>query len=336
MPGKDALRFPIEAIRITKRPPDPIFIPLPPILSILMAPFEDHAKKVGGAPGEAVSGIEASGGGKRVRYQNGAIYQREDGGTAWVHGAINDRYNELGAGASWLGLPLSDEMDFPQAGKVTVFQHGSIYWWSDTGPIDMYDALVQYTGLICFGETDWDQSSSADEPYVILGVLAPEWNSTVRSEIYEGVDDGESRGALMDLYRGKPNGLIITTRLMEHDFGDANKYRETVGKAVEAAWEGTELGVGYIPFVGPILQKGMDEIWPAVKEDLIDAVNSVLETQDDDLGGSAIVLTPKDMVLLSARTPAGNSHGVVFKKETELLGSNEGASYKIYFTLSAV
>ncbi|KNC18857.1 hypothetical protein AC792_09710 [Arthrobacter sp. RIT-PI-e] len=321
---------------ITRLKKRPIVIKDPPPFLDLRAPFNAHAKKLKGAPGSPISGIEPSGQGLRVRYQNGVIYQRKDGGTNWVHGAINDRYEELGAGASWLGLPISDEMDFPDAGRVSVFQHGSIYWWSDVGAIDLNNTLVQYTGLICDEDSAPEQASFEDEPYAILGVLAPDWNNTTRTQIYEDVVDDEARGDLIELYRGKPNGVIISTRLMEHDFGNADQYRDVVRKAVKEAWDGMKVGIGYIPLVGPILQKGADELWPIVKDGLVDTVNKVLDTADDDLGGHVLVLTPKDMVLLAARTPTANILGVTYKTCTSVLGAPEGAKYQVLFNVSAV
>jgi hypothetical protein len=60
--------------------------------------------------------------------------------------------------------------------------------------------VVHYTGLHCFGETDWDQSSNSDEPYVILSISTPERSATLLSRIYEDVDGGEARLDLIELY----------------------------------------------------------------------------------------------------------------------------------------
>lgn len=51
----------------------------------------------------------------------------------------------------------------------------SSYWWSDTGAIDSSQVVISYAGLLCFGETDWDQGSSEDEPYVTIGVAPLLW-----------------------------------------------------------------------------------------------------------------------------------------------------------------
>ena len=54
-----------------------------------------------------------------------------------VYGAILSRYAELGGAAGWLGGPVTDEQDFSEGGRVSMFQHGAIYWWPDTGAIEL-------------------------------------------------------------------------------------------------------------------------------------------------------------------------------------------------------
>src|SRR5262249_28354911 len=53
------------------------------------------------------------------------------GGTV---GAIHDKYVSLGGCTSFLGLPVDGEKGTPDnVGRYSVFDHGSIYWTSDTG-----------------------------------------------------------------------------------------------------------------------------------------------------------------------------------------------------------
>jgi hypothetical protein len=86
---------------------------------------------------------------------------------------------------------------------------------------------VRYVGLICFGETDWDQSSDSDEPYAFITVAG---GQTTKTKIYgeaesvggdggDGVDGGEVRQDFVPIYQGKPSGLGIYVTMMEHDFG---------------------------------------------------------------------------------------------------------------------
>lgn len=147
--------------------------------------------------------------GRFNRFQGGFIYWTPKTGAHEIHGAIRDKWAALGFEKSWLGYPISDEEKFPEGGRVSSFQRGAIYWWPDTGAIELNEVVVHYTGLVCFGETS---GLGSDEPYVVLGVAFPiatpvdtsVGTSVARSKVYDGVDGGESRPDLLEIYRGKP------------------------------------------------------------------------------------------------------------------------------------
>lgn len=298
-------------------------------------PFIEHHGRLNGAPGASVSGVERVASGRRIRYQHGAIYERPDGGMAWVYGAIGERYDQLGGPAGWLGFPVRDEEAFPDEGRVSVFDRGSIYWWPDVGAIDLNDVVVHYTGLMCFGETDWDQSSDADEPYVLLNVISPVGNASTRSRIYDDVDGGDSRPDAIELYRGKPYGMSVNVLLMENDFDDPDRYRPLVEQAVGTAAVGVTTAAAAVPYVGPLLALGVAAALKELSPVIIGAVNDVLDTADDRLGLEVVHLSAKQMVVLSARTPYSDLWGIGWKVETPLM-SADGASYKAYFGLAGV
>lgn len=268
--------------------------------------------------------------GRFSRFQGGMIYWSEPTGAHEVHGAILERWQELGFERSWLGYPTSDEQPFPQDGRVSTFQNGSIYWWPDTGVIELREVVVHYTGLICFGETDWDQVSNDDEPYVLVGTVSPKGGGAVRSTVYTGVDAGESRPDLVEVYRGQPYGLTMTTVLMEHDEDDPNRYLEAIQGTARAAFEGIKLLIGLIPVAGPIIATVVSPFLGPLSGLVAGAVNSLLNLEDDWIGQADIVLSPKDMVVLAARVNNQNEKGVGFKLETPLF-TGEGATYKVYF-----
>lgn len=270
--------------------------------------------------------------GRYNHFERGSIYWSPTTGAHIVYGAIRDRWAAMGWEKSYLGYPLSDEQPFDEGGRATQFQGGQIYWWPDTGAIDLNQVVVHYTGLICFGETDWDQGSDSDEPYAIFGVLSPTGTRTVATRVYEDVDGGESRPDLIELYRGKPAGLVISSTIMENDFGDPNKYRDKVEAGVVAAGQVVAGAVTAVPAIGPILAAGVEWGLMEVKDSIVGAVNGVLDTGDDLIGRDATTFTAKQMVLLAARTPNSVSKGVGFKAETRLI-SGQGASYKAYFGL---
>jgi len=312
----------------------PVFTPKP-VLSILDG-FNTHHAFLKGAPGKRISDVELVQNALRVRYENGTIYLGPVS-FAWVHSAIGERYDQLGGTSSWLGLPLTDEMDMSEGGRASVFERGTIYWWPDVGAIDLNEVLVHYTGLMCFGETDTDGFfSDSDEPYAIIGVVTPSGSGETRSRIYDDVDSGESRPDLIELYRGLPQGMTLSVVLMEHDEGDPEKYRAIVGQAVDKAVEKLAPAiakiVGGVPYVGPVLALAASEGLPLLVPTISDFLNDALGTDDEVLGMPVINITAKQMVVLSARTLNSNVEGIGFKVETPLI-SSQGASYKVYFGL---
>jgi hypothetical protein len=301
--------------------------------------FNAHHAKLGGAPGRRLSRIEFVGGSRRVRYENGIIYERPER-FAWVHGAIEGHYNLLGGASSRLGLPLADEMEMSEGGRVSVFDNGNIYWWPDVGAIDLGNVVVHFTGLMCFGETDSDGGgSNSDEVYAVIGVIAPSGGREILTQTFEDVDGGESRPDLVELFQGPPQGLVLDVLLVEHDEADPNKYRQIVGQAVEKGMQKLapviSKVVAGVPVVGPVLAVAASELLPALAPFISDVVNDLLGTDDEVLGRPTIALTAKQMVVLAARTPNSDIKGVGFKFETPLI-SSQGASYKVYFGIVPV
>jgi hypothetical protein len=268
--------------------------------------------------------------GRFNHFAGGSIYWTPSTGAAAVWGDIRSKWASLGWEQSYLGYPTSDESDFPEGGRANSFQHGGVYWWPDTGPIDLRDVVLHYTGLHCFGETDWDQGSSADEPYVIISVTTPQRAQTFNSRVYQGVDAGESMPDLMEVYRGPPYGINIGTVIMENDFGDPNRYRDEVNKIVMGVHTAGTLALGLIPVVGPVIAAIAGPALGSLMPSLGGAVNDLLDFGDDRIGSGNLSISAKLMVLLAARTNNSIFGGIGFKIESPLI-SGSGASYKAYY-----
>ncbi len=309
------------------------------MFDLVMQPFRAKHAQLAGAPGAPLSNRlpENHGSGSRVRYQNGTIYQRADGQCAWVYGRIGERYDQLGAATGWLGMPVSDEVDFSEGGRANRFENGAIYFWPDTGAIDMNQVLVHYTGMYAFAETDADGLwTSSDEPYVVLGVVAPSvQNPPVRSQIYEDVDAGDSRPDLVELYRGLPEGMAISVLLMEHDEGNPEEYKSVVEAGVGAGSAAVVTGLAAVPGLGPFLAPAAAAILEEVGSKIVSAINDLLGTGDDVLGNTVLHLTAKEMIVLATRTPNKDQRGIGWKVATESI-TGQGAEYKVYFGLVAV
>jgi hypothetical protein len=270
----------------------------------------------------------------RGRYNHfsngGSIYWTLETGAHAVYGEIRNRWEQLGWERSYLGYPTSDEVDFADGGRANEFENGGIYWWPDTGPIDLRDVVVHYTGLHCFGETDWDQGSSSDEPYVIISITTPKTAATFTTNIYQGVNGGDSRPDLMEIYRGRPYGMNIGAVLMENDFGDPNRYKDEVQKTVMAVHTAGTVALGLIPVAGPAIAAIAGPALGSLMPSIGGAINDLFDWGDDRIGGANMTVPAKQMVLLAARTANSTFENIGFKLESELI-SGDGASYKAYF-----
>ena len=122
---------------------------------------------------------------------------------------------------------------------------------------------------------------------------------------------------------------------MEHDWGDRNKFRGLVEDGVKEGSKGIVALIKMIPKVGPILATITGAALTRYSGEITEFLNNALGTGDDNLGEDSIVITPKQMVLLSARTANRIERGVGYKVSSKLL-SRFGASYKVYFGLVPV
>jgi hypothetical protein len=124
------------------------------------------------------------------------------------------------------------------------------------------------------------------------------------SGIYDDVDSGESRGpspALLSLFgevgpeAARDIGLITT--VMEYDFGDPNHYRDEIHVAVTAARVyAASQGIPVPDFVASFV---------------VDAINWLLDTGDDKIGTSAVVIE-KGSFCASALTAPVSDKGLVY------------------------
>jgi len=78
--------------------------------------------------------------GRANHFQYGSIYFHPGTGAHEVRGAIREKWAELGWERSRLGYPTSDEQAAPGGtGRISYFQHGSIYWDSSVGAVVTFD-----------------------------------------------------------------------------------------------------------------------------------------------------------------------------------------------------
>ncbi|MBA3441951.1 MAG: hypothetical protein H0T92_18990, partial [Pyrinomonadaceae bacterium] len=123
----------------------------------------------GPVPGNPQGSLQFGGGealGFYQVYENGAIYWRPDLGAWWVHGDIYYKYRALGAEASFLGYPITDETGTADgSGRFNHFERGSIYWHPAIGAFEVHGdirAKWQALGAEAFGYPMTDETKAVD------------------------------------------------------------------------------------------------------------------------------------------------------------------------------
>jgi uncharacterized protein with LGFP repeats len=71
--------------------------------------------------------------GRFNHFEHGSIYWTPELGAHEIHGAIRDRWAQMGWERSQLGYPRSDEFNMPPGGRQSQFQHGYIGWTPAAG-----------------------------------------------------------------------------------------------------------------------------------------------------------------------------------------------------------
>ena len=90
-----------------------------------------------------------------THFQGGSVYWSPATGAHEVHGAIRDRWAELGWENGFLGFPTTDELPTPtRPGAFTHFQGGSMYWSPATGAHEVHGAIRDR-----WAELGWENSA---------------------------------------------------------------------------------------------------------------------------------------------------------------------------------
>ena len=83
--------------------------------------------------------------GRFSHFQGGSIYWKADTGAHEVHGAIRERWKELGSEVSNLGYPTTGEVRAPAGnGKWQRFENGLMYWTPERGVRDEWAPPVKH------------------------------------------------------------------------------------------------------------------------------------------------------------------------------------------------
>lgn len=105
-------------------------------------------------------GQDPKGEGRFNHFQHGSIYWHPVSGTFEVHGAILAKYRALGAEASVLGYPATDETGTPDGiGRFNHFQRGSIYWTPSTSAHEVHGLIRNF-----WAQHGWERNAQLGYP----------------------------------------------------------------------------------------------------------------------------------------------------------------------------
>src|SRR5260370_13056505 len=98
--------------------------------------------------------VTPDGVGRFNHFQGGSIYWTPSTGAFEVHGAIRDKWAELGWEQSYLGYPVTDETPAPDGvGRYNNFQGGMIYGFPTGGAVDLQYTRQWDSGSITFSDS---------------------------------------------------------------------------------------------------------------------------------------------------------------------------------------
>jgi hypothetical protein len=133
-------------------------------LAMLASPIAEKYAALGGAGGFLGKSVTSEktapdGIGKYQHFEGGSIYWSPQTGAHEVHGLIRARWAELGWEKSWLGYPMTDEIDmYDGHGRVTKFEGGQLIWRGATNKV----SDVRATDLLV------DLPTKLNEPWKVI------------------------------------------------------------------------------------------------------------------------------------------------------------------------
>ncbi|MEM2140885.1 hypothetical protein [Nitrososphaera sp.] len=216
--------------------------------------------------------------GRYNHFQNGSIYFSWKTGAHEVHGAIREFWKNAGWEQSFLGYPVTDEMDAPDGkGKYSKFQGGTVRWHPDVGaylgsPDPVSKLSLRMIKLHCIDETNGVGGNEYGEDEMAIGGTLVDTYGNVKKinkkDLGGYYDDGNwsdwEGKVIYELDLNQTDGIwpktfIATLVLVEVDSGGYTEFLNKMAdklepyvkqKVKEAAMVG---GQGVSPGVGGLI-----------------------------------------------------------------------------------
>jgi len=204
-----------------------------------------------------------------------------------------------------------------------------------TGTLSLNPAtyVVRYRGFRCDKKTD---GPGSDEIYVIIAASFADpagRPGTVTEKHPDAILEGVSSGEIFvdagrNVYQGRPQNVLLTVAVMEHDQGDPYEYRNAVNTAVVGAYGALVATYPFLLFTEPL--SGFPISGSMLK--VSSAVEGVLGAGDDVIGTTARLISTDDMRRM-ANAPSSSDGGTQYNFFTVHRG--HGGVYRVYFDVVA-
>lgn len=136
--------------------------------------------------------------GRYNHFQGGSIYWSPGTGAREVHGSIREKWSSLGWERSALGYPISDEqVVFGGDGRISHFQHGSIYWSATAGARVLRERVRVHVKTLetPVSFTLNEQFAAMQEVYAMAGIQV-DW-ATTENLVLAALNDVDVGGCTM-------------------------------------------------------------------------------------------------------------------------------------------
>ncbi|GAA1998724.1 hypothetical protein [Microbacterium pumilum] len=278
-------------------------------------------------PYQRVAGMSYPASTKKVGAVSSSL-QPASPSTGTAAAAIQDHWATLpGAGAA-IGRAVSEVARTSDDGYYQAFERGLIYWWPDTGAVNVGNVELVYAGMNCFNETS--RLSGSDEPYFIVSHVGDSNMGTSSGVHYQNVDAGGSFPyPSWVVYSGSPgHHLSVTVFTMEQDQGDPAEIQAKIAGAFASVGGavGTVVSLAATPAAGGVVITVAGAL-AAISAVVVPLVAS----QDDVLGDTSMMISAKTLVT-SYMVPRKTDRNVVYDVSSDMI-SGDGANYKVYFTI---
>lgn len=252
--------------------------------------------------------------GRFNHFQGGSIYWTPETGAHEVHGAIRDKWAQLGWERSFLGYPTHDELPATDGnGRISYFTGGALHWKErdsvNSSPQTPFHIKVLLTGITC---RDTESVHGADA-FTFYGSMYTHENSTGVALDMLPLNDNQWQGFYKILFDSKTAIRQVGMSLKAYDL-DRNKAwfenKDKVGEIIKVLSDAAK----QVPKIGDAAKIGIDVVAKAIP-----LIGDLLANADkDDLLGTfdawVDMPDPESRFVIYKAVPWN------FRKEDDILG----------------